>query len=60
METETDIFLGSLVKWMSTFPVSAGRNPAESLCDGVAMAQVKRIKNYFGWLVVVIYILVVF
>ena len=40
MDHETDIFLDSLMKWMSTFPVSAGRNPAESLCDGVAMAQV--------------------
>ena len=41
MENETDLFLDSLMKWMSTFPVSAGRNPAESLCDGVAMAQVQ-------------------
>ena len=41
MENETDIFLDSLMKWMSTFPVSTGRDPAESLCDGVAMAQVK-------------------
>ena len=41
MEIETDIFLDSLMKWMSTFPVSAGRNSTESLCDGVAMAQVK-------------------
>ena len=42
MEYESDIFFDALMKWMSTFSVSAGRNSAESICDGVAMAQVYR------------------
>ena len=41
MEYDGDIFFDSLMKWMSTFSVSARRDSAESLCDGVAMAQVK-------------------
>ena len=40
MEYEADLFYDSLMKWMSTFPVSSVRDSAESLCDGVAMAQV--------------------
>ena len=42
MEYEGDIFFESLMKWMSTFSVSADKNSTESICDGVAMAQVNR------------------
>ena len=52
MELEADLFCGSLIKWLNTFPVSnPGRN-IETLNDGVTMAQV-RIFNFLQFLLLV-------
>ena len=40
MESEADLFCNSLIKWLTTFPVKSRGTSAESLCDGVTMAQV--------------------
>ena len=38
---DSDVFCDSLIKWLNTFPVKSKGSSAESLCDGVTMAQVQ-------------------
>jgi len=42
MDSEADLFCESLIKWLNTFSSPPGSS-AESLCDGVTMAQVLHI-----------------
>jgi len=40
---DSDVFCDSLIKWLNTFPVKSKGSSAESLSDGVTMAQVLHI-----------------